>query len=194
MKSSQHSSSRTAATYDLLALPSEIKFNRKVHGWSSALQPVDPPTQLIPWEIIKRTFGAFIILDEEAYLGVSILCTREPLLPWGLHLLYFPSSDTLVEDLASDDNLSLNSYLREVSTHVFLGEDGNIEPGWYCRNLLQAMAVMRYLDLIGGNTIRKCQSRGCPNYFRVGSQSKSMYCSKRCANRASTRMRRGQEP
>jgi hypothetical protein len=53
---------------------------------------------------------------------------------------------------------------------------------------------MLFLDLTGGNTIKKCKSRGCPNYFRVGSQSKSKYCSEQHASRASTRMGRGQEP
>lgn len=50
------------------------------------------------------------------------------------------------------------------------------------------MYVMLYLDLTGGNTIKNCESRGCPNYFRVGPQSKSRYCSERCANRTSTNL------
>jgi hypothetical protein len=96
--------------------------------------------------------------------------------------------------LASDDNHSVNLYLQEVSPRVLLGEDGNLKRGWHYSSLLQAMYIMMWLDLTGDNTIKKCQSGGCPNYFRVGSQSKSRYCSDRCANRASTRMRRGQEP
>lgn len=47
------------------------------------------------------------------------------------------------------------------------------------------------LDLTGGNTIKRCDSQGCSNYFHMGPQSKSRYCSEQCANRASTRMRLG---
>jgi hypothetical protein len=88
----------------------------------------------------------------------------------------------------------LNQYLEGVSPRAFIGEDGNLERGWRYRSLLQAMHVMLFLDLTGGATIKKCQSRGRPNYFRVGPQGKSKYCSRRCANRASTRTGRGQEP
>jgi hypothetical protein len=185
---------RRAPYYDSIALPSETTFHYKIPLLSGVLQLVDPPTQLVRWEVIKKRYGAFMILDEEAYLGVSILCTRELFLPWQTNLVRFPSSDESVETLASDDHGSFNMYLREVSPRVFLGGDGNVKPGWYCNNLLQAMAVMFYLDLIGGSTVRKCQSRGCPNYFREGSQLKTVYCSEKCANRASTRMARGQEP
>jgi hypothetical protein len=82
----------------------------------------------------------------------------------------------------------------ESSERAFIGEDGNVKRGWRCGSLLEAMGVMLFLDLSGGNTIKKCGSRGCLHYFRVGSQSKSKYCSERCANRASTRLGRGQEP
>ena len=180
-----------------------MKFVRKSPARDTHWQPVDPPAQLVPWEIIREDFGAFIILDEEAYLGVSVLCTREPLHRLGLELHFFPSPDTSAEDLARDDNLSVNQRLQEVSPRVLLGEDGNLKPGWYYRSLLQAMYIMLYLqamyimlylDFTGGNTVKKCQSRGCLNYFRVGSQGESIYCSLKCANRASTRLGRGQEP
>jgi hypothetical protein len=193
--------SRKATSYDyLIGLPSEAKFRRKSPDRDTFWQPVDPPTELVPWEVIQKDFGAIMILDEESYLGVSVLCTREPLLRWkfALHFFlsgdYFLSGDAPVEYLASDDNHSVNLYLQEVSPRVLLGEDGNLKRGWHYRSLLQAMYIMIWLDLTGDDTIKKCQSRGCPNYFRVGSQSKSRYCSERCANRASTRMRRGQEP
>jgi hypothetical protein len=135
-----------------------------------------------------------MILDEDSYLGVSVFCTREPLLRWKLLMYYFPTGNEPEEYLSSEDNYTANWYLQEVSPRILLGKDGNLEPGWNCRTLLQAMSVMLYLDLTGENTIRKCQSRGCPNYFRVGSQNKSKYCSKRCGYRAATRMSRGQEP
>jgi hypothetical protein len=187
---------RSTAQYNLIALPSEIKFSRKDPNLysDSYWEPLDSPTQLVPWESIRRDFGALMILDEQSYLGVSVFCTREPLLRWNLHIHYFPSGDEPVEYLASEDNYTANSYLQEVSPRILLAEDRNLEPSWNYRTLLQAMSVMLYLDLTGDNTIRRCQSRGCPNYFRVGSQSKSKYCSTRCANRASTRMRRDQVP
>ncbi len=129
------------------------------------------------------------------FTGVSVLCTREPLTRWGHSFAFFPSGDTPVEQLVNNEGFpSFNAFLEEVSPRVVIGEDGNLDRSWYCRSLIQAMYVMLYLDLTGGNTIRTCQSGGCPNSFRVGSQYKSKYCSERCANRASTRMRRGQGP
>jgi hypothetical protein len=185
---------RNTASYDLIAVPSEIEFIRNEPYIDSYWKPVDSPTHLVPWESIRRDLGAFMILDEESYLGVSVFCTREPLGRWKLLMHYFPTGNESVDYLTSEDNYTANWYLQEVSPRIRLGKDGNLEPGWNCHSLLQAMSVMLYLDLTGENTIRKCQSRGCPNYFRVGSQSKSKYCSERCANRASTRMRRGQGP
>jgi hypothetical protein len=180
------------------ALPSEVLWNSKNPGLDSELWPSKQPRQLVRWEEIQEDFGALLVLDkdEETFKGVSVLCTREPVRRWTVGLRFFPSGDTPIEDLAigSDYGTSLNHYLQEVSPYAFLGRYGNLERGWEYRSLLQAMYVMLFLDLTGGNAIKKCQSRGCPNYFRVGSQSRSRYCSERCANRASTRMRRGQEP
>jgi hypothetical protein len=191
--------SRRAGWHNLMTLPSEVSYARRTPDFDSFMQPVDPSTLLVPWEIIQRDFGAFMILDKESLLGVSVLCTRELLPRWEQRLLYFPSGDESVESLAATDSYSrhsylLNSFLQEVSPLAVIGEGGNLGRSWYCRSLLQAMYVMFYLDLTGGMAIKKCQSRGCPNYFRVGPQRESKYCSERCANRASTRMRRGQEP
>jgi hypothetical protein len=188
-----------AGWHNSIALPSEVKFTRRVSDLDSSMHTVDQPTALEPWEVIKRDFGAYMILDKESLLGVSVLCTREPLPRWRVSLHNFPSGDESVETLAATDSYSanpylLNMYLREVSPLAVIGEGGNLDRSWYCRSLLQAMYVMFYLDLTSDNTIRKCMSRGCPNYFRVGSQSDSKYCSKRCAYRAATRMGRGQEP
>jgi hypothetical protein len=83
---------------------------------------------------------------------------------------------------------------EDVSPRALIGKDRNLERRWRYRSLLQAMYIMHFLDLTGGIIIKKCQSRGCPNYFRAGSLIKSKYCSTRCANRASTRKGRGQEP
>jgi hypothetical protein len=112
---------------------------------------------------------------------------------WTVSLNFFPSDDTSAEDLVSDAYNSLNSYLQEVSPRVVIGEDGKLQRGWYYRNLMQAMYIMLYLDLTGGNAVKKCQRSGDPNYFRMGLQE-SKYCSIECANHASTRMWRGQKP
>ena len=148
----------------------------------------------MPWETLKRNFGALMILDEHAWNGVSVLCTQEPVRHWVSSLRFFPSGDTPAKHLVDWGQTSFNRYLQEVSPRVVVAEDGILKPGWNYRSLLQAMYIMLYLDLTGGNAIRKCQSRGCPNYFRVGSQGGSIYCSTKCANRASTRLGRGQEP
>jgi hypothetical protein len=178
-----------------IALPSEIAFSSQNPRLDSEGWPTEP-RQLVPWEKIREYFGALLILDLASWKGVSVLCTREPLRRWTINLRFFPSGETPIEELTlgSDYGTSLNSYLQEVSPYALLGEDGDLERGWHCRSLLQAMYMMLFLDLTGGNNIRKCQSRGCPNYFRVGAQSKSKYCSLRHANRAFTRMKRGQEP
>ena len=120
-----------------------------------------------------------------------MVCTRESVDDWLEYLDNFPSSaDTSAKRLAGH----LNAVLDDVSPYVSVGEDGRLEGGWRCSSLLEAMHVMLFLNLTSDRTIRKCESRRYPNYFRIGWQSKSKYCSKRCANRASTRLGRGQEP
>jgi hypothetical protein len=184
---------RNLAADSTIALPSEMAFSAKQPDLDSEGWPTEP-RQLVSWEKIRQDFGALLIADLTSWKGVSVLCTREPLRRWRVSLSFFPSGETPGEDLVSDSGISLNTHLQEVSPRVLLNQDGGLERGWHYRSLLQAMYVMLYLDLTGGNTIKNCESRGCPNYFRVGPQSKSRYCSERCANRASTRMRRGQEP
>jgi len=181
--------------YETMALPSEMRFALRDPDVGSNEGYVEPP-QLVPWEEIKRYFGALLILDDRAPDGVSVLCTREPLRRWEISFRFFPSLAAPSGRLQLDDHSYdfLNQHLEDVSPRAFIGKDGNPERGWRYRSLLQAMYVMLLFDLTEDNTIKKCQSRGCPNYFRIGSQSKSRYCSERCANRASTRKSRGQEP
>jgi len=179
---------------DIVALPSEVKFgslySTDYKFWWNYNLPPQPPS----WKKSREDYGALLILDEEVPDGVSVLCTREPIYQWERTIRRFPSSDTLVESLVNGEGHWFNRQLQTVSPRVFLGEDGSLERGWHCHNLLQAMYTMLYLDLTGGNTIKKCGSWGCSNYFRLGAQSKSRYCSQKCANRASTRMTRGQKP
>jgi hypothetical protein len=177
-----------------ITLPSEIKLISKTPNVNSKAQLNREPRQLVPWEMVREDYRALMILDEESYTGVSVLCTREPISRWWRALYFFPSGETLDDIIRDESPNTLNFYLQGASPGVILGEAGNVERGWRCRNLLQAMYVMLYLDLTGDNAIRRCQSRGCPGYFHVGSQITTVYCSKKCANRASTRMGRGQEP
>jgi hypothetical protein len=184
------------AKHSVISLPSAIQFIAKQPDLDSFLWPSrEAPRQLALWEEIRKDFGALLVLDEEAFKGVSVLCTREPLRRWTVSLQLFPSGDTPAEQLANDRSLSsFNSYLEQAAPRAVLGKDGNLERGWSCRSLLQAMYVMLWLDLTGGSTIKKCKRRKCSNYFRIGSQSKSIYCSRKCADTASTRKGRGQEP
>jgi hypothetical protein len=184
-----------------LAMPSELKFIRTERLVHYLWRSFEEPSVLVPWREIQAEFGAILVLDEASVRDEtslpssawSVLCTREPLRRWSQSLLSFPGTDTHVEWLGLEHGV-FNNYLRTISPYASVGEDGNLKRGWRCRSLLQAMYLMFYLDQTGDSSIRKCQSRGCPNYFRVGSQSKSKYCSQRCANRASTRIRRGQVP
>jgi hypothetical protein len=179
---------------DVIALPSEAKFVPRVaarHRLDGELQDRREPWQPAPWEEVKRRFGALLVYDEEAPMGASVLCTRETHSDWLVHLDQFPSPDT-----ASPEGLAdyISSVSEGASLRAIVGEDGSLSRGWRCSTLLEAMGVMLLLDLTSDNTIRKCKSRGCPNYFRLGPQSRSKYCSERCASRASTRKGRGQEP
>ena len=179
---------------DAIIAPSEVKFVPRVtarHRPEGQLHGLQNSWQPSPWETIKRRFGGILVYDEREPVGVSVLCTREPHSDWLVHLDRFPSPDTA----ASEDLVDYISSVSEaVSPRTFVGEDGNLTQGWRCGSLLEAMGVMFLLDLTSDNKIRKCQSRGCPNYFRIGPQTKSKYCSTRCANRASTRIGRGQVP
>jgi hypothetical protein len=180
--------------YASIALPSEIEFTPKGPFIDSFFRPAMPHHHPVSWEVIKEVFGVLLILDEKSDIGVSVLWTREPLQRWNYSVVHFPSGDMPVEWLLTNHYDGLNWHLRQISPYALLGEDGNLKRGWHYRSLLQAMYVMLWLDLTGDNTIKYCMSRGCPNYFRMGSQNKSKYCSERCANRASTRIRRGQVP
>ncbi len=182
------------AAYAMMALPSEMRFASGRLSLNSIEWSVEPG-ELVPWEDIRKYFGALLLLDDRAPDGISILCRREPLSRWEASFRFFPSGAPSGDvELDDDSYVFLNSYLEDVSPRALIGKGGNLERRWRYRSLLQAMYVMLFLDLTGGTTIKKCQSRGCPNYFRAGSQIRSKYCSTRCANRASTRIGRGQEP
>lgn len=182
------------SAYGTMALPSEARFESGAPRLGGTEPPLEP-RRLESWEGIRKHFGALVLLDDRAADGVSILCTREPLRRWEVAFRFFPSSAPEGDVVLDDDSyVFLNSFLADVSPRALVGKGGNLERGWRYRSLLQAMYLMLYLDLTGGNTIKKCLSRGCPNYFRQGPQGRSKFCSRACANLASTRRGRGQTP
>jgi hypothetical protein len=139
--------------------------------------------KVIPWQKVRQEFGGLFVLTEA---GISLVCTREPLLYWKVHLEEFPTP----EELLGAQHIRLPG----VETVFAPDEDGYLRQGWTCDSLLSAMRLMVCLDHSGESTVLKCGSLGCPNYFRAGPYSSARYCSSRCASRASTRMARGLEP
>jgi hypothetical protein len=139
--------------------------------------------KVIPWQKIRQEFGGLFVLTEA---GISLICTREPLLHWEEYLAGFPTPQEMLS----------TQHIRLPGVQVVFGpaEDGYLNPGYTCDSLLAAMRLMVCLDLSGESTILKCGSLGCPNYFRAGPYSRARYCSPQCASRASTRMARGREP
>ncbi len=178
---------------ELIASPSELRFARKrfVGLWppNSSGQQLDP--ELASWEEVRDEFGALLALDSSSSARVSVLSTREPCGSWKIAVEDFPSGPYSASKMLAT---RLNRELMGTFPYVSTGEDGQFERGWRCPSLLRVMYLMLYLDLTGGKAIRECASRGCSNYYRAEPQSRSVYCSERCANRASTRMGRGQEP
>jgi hypothetical protein len=151
-------------------------------------------SEVTSWGEAKELYGCCVVLDRYSRPGVSFLSTREPLFWWEYELTSFPSR----EHLAAEYGFSLD-YINDrmagsVSPRGYLDEQGNRERGWRCPYLLKAIYLMLYLDITGGREIRRCKRSGCQNHYRAGEQSRSKYCSQRCANVASTRMGRGQEP
>jgi hypothetical protein len=180
-----------------LALPRELGFLAK-----DPLSQFRPPKatsetfepEIVSWEEVKDLFGCYVVLDRYSHSGVTLLSTREPLFWWRYELDSFPS----LEHQKEEHGFALE-YINErladgVSTRGYLNHRGRPERGWRCPYLLKAMYLMLYLDLTGGSEIHRCQKSGCQMYYRAGPQSSSKYCSVKCANAASTRMGRGQEP
>jgi hypothetical protein len=135
-----------------------------------------------------------MIMDIHTSRRTAVLCTREQTASW---LFELPNQQRILRRMMSD-KAALASYLNTrllgVSPYLVEGEDGQLERAWRCTTLVQAIYVMLYLDLTGGATIKTCASRGCQNYFR-SNNPRRIYCSTNpCANRASTRLSRGQEP
>src|SRR5215203_3487343 len=156
--------------HEMMALPNEVRFTPKIPD--SPYLPNEGSIGLVPWNAIKEQLGGLFVLDESLFPGVQVICTREPLLRW----LDTLESFSFLQDMTTQEQIKvLNSSLVDASPYVHFSEDGNLERSYQCSKLLTAMYLMFYLDLTGGSTIRKCQSNGCPEYFRTGAQSASKY-------------------
>ena len=178
---------------ELVASPSELRFAQKRY---TGLWPPDPSgqelsTEQTTWEEVKERYGGVLVLDARSSSRVSVLCTKESSSDWDLKLEDFPAPPY---DTSKPLATYLNKELIGVSPYLHVSEDGEYERGWRCPSLLKAMYLMLWFDLTGGSAIRQCELRGCSTYYRVGSQSRTRYCSERHANLASTRMGRGQDP
>jgi len=175
--------------HEMMALPDEVRFTPKIPD--NSFLPNGGSVGLVHWNAIKEQFGGLLVLDGSLFPGVHVICTREPLIRWSQMLAAF----SYLRDMTMEEQANaLNGSLVDASPFVHVTEDRNLERSYQCHNLLTAMYLMFYLDLTGGSTIKKCQSSGCPEYFRTGAQSESIYCSKRCASRAATRRGRGLTP
>jgi hypothetical protein len=175
--------------HEVIALPDEVRFTPKIPD--SSYLPNEGSVGLVHWNAIKEQLGGLLVLDESLFPGVHVICTREPLIRWSSVLEAF----SWLQDMTTDEQAKvLNGSLVDASPYVRISEDGSLERSYQCHNLLTAMYLMFYLDLTGGSTIKKCQSSGCPEFFRTGAQSDSKYCSERCASRAATRRARGLTP
>ena len=125
---------------------------------------------------------------------MTLLSTREPIFWWEMELENFPSGERLTAEYGYSLGV-INSYIaKSVSPRGYLDEQGQSERGFRCPYLLKALYLMLYLDVTGGREIRRCKRSSCQTYYRAGPQSNSKYRSQRCANAASTRLGRGQEP
>lgn len=181
-------------SYERIALPSEVSF---MAAEADALEPLHDalPGELVSWEEAKRPFKAVLVLDEQAPARVSVLPTSEPVRLWTVALGFFelaclpePGGDA-EEEMIEEINLELAGTSPLISRREYGGEI-YYERNWRCRSLLESMYLMLYLDVTGGNRIRKCQAPGCPRYFRMGSQSGSKYCPGGCASRATSKRHR----
>lgn len=122
-----------------------------------------------------------------------MLVRKESPFAWYTVLEDFPAPP-YAKELLPTLAFVLNDQLADVSPKVLPGAHGRLTWNWHCNTLLQAMYLMLLLDLSGGSQLRECASHDRVTYSRVGSQGKTLYCSEKHANRASTRLQSGQVP
>jgi hypothetical protein len=179
---------------DELILPCELRFRRRAAdfvrtGRSRRFLDRDAG-RTYTYEEVRRRYGLRVVYDpQNEVTGVSIISTREPVSMWRqrLHNLAEPPHESY-----------LNVKLEDVSPLLVSRADGEDAGSWSCSSLLEAVHLMRYLDLIYGVKMQKCQAPGCHESFRVGPRSRPrLYClpppgkkQSRCASRASSAMYR----
>jgi hypothetical protein len=168
---------REAARATKVAMPSEVTFLRKSSrgSWRGDPTGYELGTAPLVWEEAKDSCGGLLVLTEDTSSRVGVLSTREhtDLSGWRTVLLDFPSEDFRLDSKVL--RAALNSRLSGVSPYSQEKEE-EMDRGWRCSSLLEAMYLMLWLDMTGGRSVVKCRARGCPNWFRQGSQPDSIYC------------------
>jgi hypothetical protein len=176
-------------TLQALALPEELEFyptSRFGSEFPGAEVFGGPPGGgVLTWEDVEERYGVVALLDADADRGVSVVPTRESLASWEYECANFVRA-------RYDPEIAhgLNERIAGVTPYASFGRDGELERGWRCRSLLQAMYLMVYLDVTGGKSVRRCKRPDCRRHYRLGPQE-SDYCSARCTNWATTRRSRG---
>ena len=158
-----------------VAMPSEVAFVRRVYRgpWRGDTTGYDVEPARVGWKEAREPYGGLLVLTEDTSSRARVLCTREHTEHWRMALKDFPSGDLRPKDKVL--RAALNSRLSGVSPYS-PEDEADMNWGWRCSSLLEAMYLMLWLDMMGGRSLVKCRSRGCPNWFRRGSQPDSMYC------------------
>jgi hypothetical protein len=76
-------------------------------------------------------------------------------------------------------------HLEEAKPLLVAGEDGRAASSWSCPSLLKAVHLRRYLDLVAGIRMQRCQAPICREYFRVGPRSRESLYQPRASSTAS---------
>jgi hypothetical protein len=185
----------TKEHYGVVAMPAELSFAPK-----NVFRRSDDPSgyalsdeESLSWNEVRTQYDALFVLDPSRQIRASVLCRSESIFQWQTELLNFPPPPYTHDRLPALAS-RLGDSLASISPMAAIGEHGELTQNWRCGTLLEAMYLMLYLDLTGGSLLRECASHDCSTYYRLGPQSNSKYCSEKHANRASTRLGRGQRP
>ena len=179
----------------VVAMPEEVRFATK----ERFRYPDDPSgrplvgRELDSWEEARRPYDAVFVFDPARQAKSSILARSENIFAWRSVLQDYPAPPYTVDRFPYLARV-LNEALVDASPAITLGGARRLKQAWRCNSLLQAMYLMLWQDLINSSELRECASHDCATYFRVGPQTDSKYCSMKHADRASTRMWRGQTP
>ena len=179
---------------DVVAWPSELRFAVKRNRPAEKPDPgsLEPYPELDEWAEVKERFGALILLDPSSGSWARVQITRERVDAW---LLALPAYSKPFAELSDSGRRALAQNLRAdlqgISPYPSLGDDGEWKPGWRCPSLLQAICLLLYYDLTGGAVIRRCDRKGCGNYFRTPEGSRRIYCpGGKCASAATSKAHR----